>query len=181
MRRDASADGKALLELALLLPFLLVLALSAIELFQSYHNFQYMSVVAREVGNAAYRSCSLRNDDGDPPGSTSTSDCVQPLVDTVVNYVTAGQGMLPGVVVIVRVYRVNFAGGPPTVAQAPTLVGGYNVNGAGGKVTRYSNADIMALHSYIERKQAIITSEVFYDDPPTMPFFPGQLYETSVY
>ena len=169
------AAGNALLDLSLILPFIILVMLSAFEMYKAFQNFQYMSVVVREIGNSVYRDCILRDNDGTPAGTTRMSDCAAPYVNKLLQFTANSAQVLPGAVVIVRVYRVT---PPPT---APILAGGFNTAGSGGKVSKYTNAIVTGLRSYIPAKGTIVTTEIFFSAPSLISFFTGDLYETSVF
>jgi hypothetical protein len=103
------------------------------------------------------------------------SNCVAPYVTKTLNFANAAGGVLPGVQVIVKVYRVN------DPAADPTLAGGFNTGGAPGVTSRYDDTAIEGLHCYRPEKGTIVTTEAFFTQDTFIPHFPGRYYETSVY
>jgi hypothetical protein len=166
--RDESA--KALLELILVLPFIVLVAFASFDASDSLRAHQYLSTIVRELGTGAYRSC-LEVVDG-----TAMNACLQQAAGEVVQYANGTNGVLPDVKVGVSLYRVRFSG---ATALTPTLAGQYWSSNT--VQSRYTTSVVGSLNSYIAAKGAIVTVEAFSNKQGWTSYFTRQLYETAVF
>ncbi len=170
-----SEAGLAVAELAIIIPFVFVLAVGSLDVHDSLRRHQFMSVIAREVGNMVYRECISASN------GSQMNDCLaQRANDDVLVHVGGSAGLLPGTEIIVKVYRVNFSGTAPSqTAQAPALAGQYSSSAA--KVSLYDNGAVRGLHSYLPQKGSIVTTEVFHTKQGYFAWFSRELYETTIF
>ncbi len=154
-----------MLELALLLPFLSILAMSSFEVYKAFQSHQYLSLVSREVGNEAIRSCSAL--------AASTEACLEAAADRVINDSTIPGSPLRNTKVIVRLYRF------PT--PSPATEGVRDPQNWSEFTSKYDAATISSLNSFVALKGTLITTEVFYKQSSLLPTFSGSYYETTIF
>lgn len=162
-------SAKAIIELALILPFILLTVFASSDASHSLRIYQFLSSTAREVSVDAYRSCS------DAADGATMNTCLQQAADRVHDYLEGSDGVLPGVALVVKLYRVRYNGANPL---SPTLAGQYR--SANALSSHYTASDIAALHSYLPGKGAIVTVEVFYQKQGWTSYFSRTHYETCI-
>lgn len=160
--------GKAVIEFALILPFLALTILASMDASDALRAHQYMSVAARDTAAAAYRNC-VQASNGAPMDA-----CLQQAAASALHYLTGPSGVLPGVKAGVSLYRVQFTGAAP----CPQLAGSYRSDP--GLATRYTLSSISSLNSYLPGKEAILTVELFYQKTGFTRYFSRRFYETMV-
>jgi hypothetical protein len=114
--RTARQDGNVLFELILIIPFLIYLALTVVELTRVMRYYKMAQVFSREIANEVYRECS-------DPDFALTRNCLkisvqkleQDFVDSIV----------PGTQIIVSLYEPN-SSGDFELAERPKVSGGTN-------------------------------------------------------
>ena len=159
-----SNNGCTMIELALGLSFLLMLILGVSDALIAFQRFQYLSVVSRELGNAAFRSCTELS-----PG-TQTENCLQDAAQRALELVNGPNGVLQGTEVVVVVYRWTTTG--------PAIKGRYS---NGSQTTRFAPSDIQNLASYYAQRQTVVTSEVFFQGATYSPWFTDNSYEVTIF
>ena len=143
-----NSRGQSLVELALLLPFLLIILLGIVEYSNMFMMALRASNLSREVANASFRNCSRLN-------GASMASC---LNENVVKVGEEGQNILSGFdtlgKVIATAYEHDAASNPPVrfVNQQTT--------GAGNFASRYSTAVIDT--NVINTHDRIVVGEVIY-------------------
>jgi len=164
-KSQASESGKAMLELALLLPFFILLVMSSFEVYKTFQAHQYLSLVSREVGNDAIRSCTAL------ATTALIQTCLNDVANRVVNESSEPGSPLRNVKVIVRLYRYP--------DPNPVTEGGRD-NAA--VVSRFTPTIVgTRLASFTADKGALITTEVFYSQPSFARSFSGNYYETTIF
>ena len=163
-KSQASESGKAMLELALLLPFFILLVMSSFEVYKTFQAHQYLSLVSREVGNDAIRSCTAL------ATTALIQTCLNDVANRVVNESSEPGSPLRNVKVIVRLYRYP--------DPNPVTEGGRDNAAA---VSRFTPLAINNLKSFVADKGALITTEVFYSQPSFVRSFSGDYYETTIF
>lgn len=165
--------GIAIVEFTLALPFLFILMFGLVECYQSFSHYQTMSVLARELGSAAFRLCVPE------PDGAATVECLRDVANKVTPYTTGAEGVLPGARVIIKIYRYN-----ATHPFFPVFAGQYSntrVRSRINNLTIAGNASQPGLHCYGPEKGSIVTTEVFYWQKLPVGLLPRNLYQVSVY
>lgn len=117
------ARGMAIVEFALVLPFLFVLMFGLLECYRSFSHYQMMTVMAKELGSAAFRVCVIE------PDRVAMADCLEDVMDNVLPYISGANGVLPGAEVVMKVYRYNAA-----VPFSPILAGEFKSGAATSRI-----------------------------------------------
>ena len=163
------AGGKALLELALILPLLLTVIFGSAELYRNYQIHQVLSVVGREIGNAAFRSCT------DYANAGQTSACLQELVNSVFSRAVAASDVTADSRVFVKVFRYDNA-------AAAALAGQYQYGpNAPWANSSFTPDSVARLKCYLPENVNIVTTEVFLHVEPYAPFFSGNYREVVIF
>ncbi len=166
-RTGANETGKALLEMAVIMPFLVLLFLCGAETYKELQYHQFMSVISREVGNAAARSCSAMD-------AAAMYTCLETSVQNVVNNASPAGSPLRNAKVIVKIYRHPVSSAP---ISAP-----YEFNPASiPDASRFTPDVVESLRSFTAAKKFVVTTEVFLRQPSIAPGFGGQYYEATVF
>lgn len=158
--------GKAVLELAIVAPFFLVLFVGLIDIAFIIRKQQYLSVALREAGNAAYRQCQSAIE-GEP-----TNTCLQNSTFETLGFINNNGGVVDGADVLVRSWEVT--------ESDPVLKGEYRT---GQEASRFNEVRVGNLNSYNkDLRESIITVEVFLDNTDSnIPFFSRNLYDAMVF
>lgn len=160
--------GKAFLELAFVLPFLLWTGFGTIEAMSDSRYRQHMSAASREIARAVFPRCIIEHSDP----AMRKADVEACLLDAVENVLPgSGGGALPGATAIAGLWEFTDA------ASDATLIGRID---SGSNVSRYNGSIVRQLHSYTAEKRIIFTVEVFYSRQPLIEWFTGRYYETTI-
>lgn len=160
-----NSEGKAILEFAIVLPFLVLLTLFGADLYRCYKIHQHLNFVTRELANAAFRSCKDLS-----PGS-DTENCIQSTVSAPLA-VSSGPGtLLEGLAAEVRVFAYG-------TASTPVLKGRI---AQGSVQSDIDNTVIASLKSYNADKQELVLVETVYTTSMFSPFFSGIFHETALF
>lgn len=163
----ASESGAALIELAVILPFLLLLFFGAVDLVRMFQARQIMTALSRESANTVFREC-LELD-----GQVLT-DCI----GDVWNRLTQVSGIaLPGTRVVISLYR--WSGTTSTATRIaycdsspPPTPSGCDVDGINN--SRFTAASFPAgntpLTVMIRETERLAVGEVFYTYQPMFGF-----------
>lgn len=152
--------GSAMLEFAVVLPFLLIVVLGLVDVVFTIQKSQYMSVMVREIGNNSYRKCK------DSLAGTSSDNCLKISAEEVVSF--ASGSTLSDVEVLVQAWDVpnnKGATGPTTLKGS--FVAGKNI------ASSFNKGVIMNLSSYDSKlRNTLITVELLQknDDKPFYSF-----------
>ncbi len=186
--------GGALLELALLLPVLILIGYCAVEVSRAFQRFEAASTIAREAAKIGMKQCELR------PVAT-VQDCINGVYATMATFATAA---LPGAEVAIQVW--DYDDDEPhdlkLVAWKGLTLNGGVYKTTSGFPTRYSAEsidDLVEGHGGNpdtlddDYKTRLVISEVFFKQRSTSPsrfILPlsalygsqdGVLYETTLY
>ncbi len=164
--------GVALVELALVLPFFLVILLGIIDVSMTIKKSQYLSVAVREIGNNAYRQCKEANN------GTATDNCLKTSVNESISFFSAKDSPLNGFQLVVKSWEVKQSKG---FAVAPSLKGSYSLGSA--FTSKYTSNIVLNLNSYdANLRKTLITVEILLDNSKT-PFFNFKrtLYDTTIF
>jgi len=161
-----SEKGIAALELAIAIPFYLILIFGVIDIFFLVQKHDYLSVAVREAGNAAYRQCSSVEE------GYETTTCLQDSLTETVSFLSNNGGAINGTNIIVRSWTVS--------DKNPVLKGEFRI---GNETSKYSSTQISRLNSYNQDlRKTIVIVEVFLDNTAQItPFFSRNLYETMIF
>ena len=176
----ANDHGKAILEFVILLPFLILFTLGASELYRTFEYHQFLSVISREAGNAAFRDCTEYDDGAD------TEACLQSVAATVYNNVVVAGSPIAETRIRLKVFRWR-PGAPGTAAKdAGEYLHGsaqswMNSHFNAVKVSEFNSYDKLATAVPGGRKQTFVTSEVYLHVAPFLPVFSGNFYETTIF
>jgi Flp pilus assembly protein TadG len=174
------ARGAAFLELAILIPLLLVIGLGAMEFARTLQTYEAVSSVSREAARVGMKNCSAS------ATTTAAQNCLANVVADVQSFADV---MLPGTTIVLSMYEkinpsphsqlvasVHTASYVPPVFPLPDLrASRYNASSVGSNMT---------LTSYRTR---LVISEVFYQQRSIAPrlyiptFNPGLVYETTIF
>ena len=162
----SNEKGKAVLELAIVAPFFLILVIGLVDIAFIIRKQQHLSVSLREAGNAAYRQCYTTVE------GRSTNICLQNSAQEALSFVDNNGGVIDGAKLIVRSWKVS--------GSNPTLAGEYST---GQEVSRFNSNRIGNLHSYRSGlKKTIITVEGYLDNTESnIPFFSRKLYDADIF
>ncbi len=182
-RQDNSESGKALLELAMIVPFLVLLAFGTIEALKYVRYEQFLSVVTRETVRASF-DCAY---------NTSGVDlCLENAVNKA--FPAAVTGVMQNAAVVVTVWEFTAlntnAAKVGEFIRTPTLVSPANAHYTPATATSHFDAyRVSKLHSYSAEKHRIVIAEAIYSQPPLFGFlgglinfgsFNGQYYAVTI-
>lgn len=157
--------GSVMVELAIVVPIIVVIGFLSIELTRALRLRQAMNSVAREVANESFRNCE---------GSTAADVCLDSVVNSVtqrINY------LLPNIYIASTIYEIDRtppipAGGPPINREGvhdPTIRSKYT---AGSPNFNTAFADCAASGNCLRRQtDAVIIVEIFYNYHPVFKGF----------
>ncbi len=198
-REHHSCSGTALLELVLILPFILMVVLTTVEVSRLLRAAQLAQAVSREASNAIYRRCSdFFEPDGEDSNATidRTQLCVQNVWDTQLKDVVAQIASAGTSQVVMSIYRrVAAPSGGKSNVQRFALVN----NGAGTRITRFSTngttvsqssskANVVLDATFLLNHRRLAIAEVYFQVSPIIqfipllngPFFNGDYYAASL-
>lgn len=158
--------GKAVLELAIVAPFFLILFIGLVDIAFIIRKQQYMSVALREAGNAAYRQCHAAAE------GTPTNNCLQNSSWETQGFINNNGGVIDGTNIIVRSWKVT--------TSNPELKGEFKT---GAEISKITHDRVGNLNSYNkDLRDSIITVEVFLDNTDSnIPLFSRNLYDAMVF
>lgn len=110
MRRHE--HGNVIIEFALLVPILLILAFAGLEISRAIRYMQFATAVSREIVSVAYRDCTSRQED--PAYTGQCLDQVQ------ANFQEFANRLIPGSEICISVYRHTETGGFELVGRSIT-------------------------------------------------------------
>lgn len=173
MKLFSNSRGQAVIELALIFPFLFIFLFAVSEFSYLFVQDQRVTALSREASGAAFRECSgLPIDEMD--------SCLQNIANELS---VRGAALLPGFdsrgLVIVSMYQSGSTG---AVEQA-----GLKVSGGGSGDTTYSTGSFDS--GFVADNGFIAVGEAFYDYQPLTPIeslltllqLPDNLYEATVF
>lgn len=169
---DSKEKGVAMIELAVVLPFFVILLLGLIDVTFTIQKSQYLTVVTRELGNVSFRKCK------DATTGSSTDKCLEESAKEVVSFLN-DNNVIPGAEILIQSWDVPLSAFKTT---GPTkLKGSYRV----GKtlVSNFNMGVIMNLNSYDSNlRSTLITVEVLHKNSSN-PFFSfsRDLYESVIF
>lgn len=182
--RAESMVGAVYVELAILLPLTLVMVWGFVSIDTSFENSQNLSLVSRELANAAFRECNGYSDSG------RLTTCIEEVATRIQNTTSA---VLPDLTVGISVYRcsdlrctgscVGVVGSPDNcscscqgaVLQSATATSGPPLT----PISRFSVPSVQASFSnQINDFGQVIIGEAFFNESH---FGMHKLYEATVY
>jgi len=150
-----NARGQSLVELALLLPFLMIILMGIVEYSNMFMIALRASNLSREVANASFRNCSFLNDSAMPACLSSNVVKVGEEGEMILtNFGTSGT-------VIATAFEQDAASNPPVRFVNRQL------SGNGGFSSRYSTSVIDT--QVINDHERIVVGEVIYPYVPVTP------------
>lgn len=158
-------EGKAMIEFALVLPFLVLITLFGADLYRSYRIHQGLNFLSREMANTVFRSCR-----GQDAGS-DTSNCIDLQISPIVNFATRAGSQFETLSADVRVYDYG-------TVDSPVFKGR---SAHGTPQSQLSDERITELRSYNPLKGEIVIVELFFEQAAFSPFFTGQYYEATLF
>lgn len=148
-----SEKGAAMLEMAVVIPFFVVLFLGLVDVGMTIKKNQYLSVVVREVANNAYRECK------DATTGTATQNCLQKSLNDSVSFNTS-TGTLAGLQMTVKAWDVRGSGGFTLV---PVLKGQSTLGDA--FTSKFGVGTVANMKSYDPKlRKTLITVEAQLDN-----------------
>ncbi|MCB0330527.1 MAG: pilus assembly protein [Bdellovibrionales bacterium] len=180
--------GIAFLELAIVLPLLLLLFFGTFEFGHVMKAHQMASIVSRETANAGFRYCAYEND------PIKRDNCISLIVATDIAPFLSGP--LPNTSVVIKVYeRDDVTGEYKILSKYENNPGAHGSHyfepppvGFPPMVTNIPfPAASLPLTSLTAENPRIVTTEVFHVYTPKVPnifqfIYPGRIiYETTIY
>ncbi|HQH25787.1 MAG TPA: pilus assembly protein [Oligoflexia bacterium] len=168
--------ASAMVELAIVLPLLMLICIGTIEYSRMFSSKEIMSLAAREAANEAFRECYETSPAFCSDGVTSAIDaCLERYVLGIGDQISKG---LPGVGVIMSMYAQDKLG---TISQ----IGSAEYDPEDIAASHFSVPIIQAnFNALLVNKKSIVVAEIFYNHPVTfkVDFIPRiQLYEATVF
>lgn len=163
--------GTAMVELAVVVPFFVILMLGLVDVAFTIQKSQYLSVVVRELGNTSFRKCK------DASVGAATDTCLKVAAEEVLEF-TKTSSVISDTDVLIQSWKVN---GSKGFSTAPTLKGTYKVGNT--LVSQYKSTVVLNLNSYdYNLRDTLITVEVLNKNS-TNPFlsFSRNLYENIIF
>lgn len=173
MMERREADGCAVAEFALVLPIIVMIALGLFDCYDYFRTQEILSMVVREIGNAAFRTCP-----GKEPGA-AMNECLARVAGATFTADALSPGITSRTKIVVQAVRYN-AGNP----SSPLFEGEYRAPGA---ISRYTTQEIAGsgsargLYSYNAKKGILITVEALHQRKVFSQLFPEELYQTAIY
>ena len=157
--------GSAVIELALVIPFFLIMIIGVTDISFTIQKNQYLSLVVREAGNSAYRQCRRMS-------SEDTEECLTNSAKESVSFINNSGGVIGGADLIVRSWTVD-------KGESNILKGEYKNGSFESKITEDR---VKKFNSYDEElRQTLITVEIYLENTNNVPFFKRNLYEVMVF
>ena len=157
--------GSAMIELAVVMPFFIILLVGIVDIFFIIQKNQQLSVLVRETANVAYRKCVSASD-------VSTTNCLNTATAEARSFVN-NSNVIQGAQIVVRSWKVD-----ETLPVTSLLKGGINETG----YSKFDGNRISNLNSYNSNlREGMITVEVFLPNNGNTPFFNRNLYEAIVF
>lgn len=154
--------GKAMIELAIVTPLLVILILGIVDIFFIIQKNQQLSVLVREVGNVAFRECATVDD-------TNSSTCLNAAITEASSFIQNSPS-IQGAQLSVQSWNVE----NNTTSQLK--------GSAGTGTPRIDGSFVAALHSYdYELRDTLITVEVYLPNDSNTPFFNRNLYDAIIF
>ena len=153
-------SGKALLELAIVAPLILGIALPSIDAVNFARAGHLLNTVTREAGRGAF-SCAYLNGD--------VRTCIETTVAEALP--SNGDSVVQNAEITVSVWQHQ------TAPAGPLLISTYQ---RGNLNSRISAARISTLNSYNDKKERILIVETRIPFNPITPFFQNERYLVTV-
>ncbi len=168
LRTTRHEHGLAMIELALALPLLLIIALAVFDFSTLFRNYQRLSMVSRESANLAFRQCLAFDSDA------AITECLEKTHDDIGLELSS----VTGHELILSLYELDIASGD--VARRGIFpAGGSTVSGYS---TRYDaprvKSDVLSLK---EGNTRAVVSEVFLREIPFWRRFERTYYESTIF
>ena len=164
-KRTFDQQGKALVELALVVPFLIMFSYFAVEGIKYCRFEQMLSVVSREAGRAGF-DCAFSN-----VPRREMDNCLRGAVETA--FPNTLGGLLDDSDLVVSVWEFTSAGAPATLRGR--YVRGQNAT------TRFTGGLVRNFNSYNANKRRIVVSEAMNEQASLTNWFSGAYYSVTIF
>jgi Flp pilus assembly protein TadG len=158
-----------MIELALVIPFLIIVVLAAFDFSGLFRNYQKLSMISRESANVAFRDCLSQ---------VSNSDIESCVAASHLKISTQLGAALPGVELLISLYELNTS--TATVERKAI----YPSSGLtdSGRSTYYDATKVQnEVLSLRDGNNRVVISEVYFRETPFWRTGDQQYYESTIY